>query len=92
MFQKNVGIIDFNSLNNDEKMVYDYLRFNNGKAAYSIESLCVDSFSDNRLAWATISFPESFEEAQETVLLFAGTRDKSKLKRYELISENSESL
>ena len=84
--------INFDSLNDDEKTTYDYLRFNNEKAVYSIESLCVSSFSDKELAWATISFSESLEEAQETILMFAGTRDKSRLKQYELISENSESL
>ena len=75
--------VDFDSLNDDEKTTYDYLRCNNAKAIYSIESLCVSSFSDKQLAWATISFPESLEEAQETILMFAGTRDKSKLKQYE---------
>lgn len=75
--------IDFDSLDNDEKTTYDYLRCNNAKAIYSIDSLCVASFSDKQLAWATISFPESLEEAQETILMFAGTRDKSKLKQYE---------
>ena len=75
--------IDFDLLNDDEKTTYDYLRFNNEKAVYSIESLCVASFSDKQLAWATISFPESLEEAQETILMFAGTRDKNKLKQYE---------
>lgn len=71
-----------------KKTTYDYLRCNNAKAIYSIESLCVASFSDKQLAWATISFPESLEEAQETILLFAGTRDKGKLKQYEIVLDN----
>ena len=81
--------INFDSLNDDQKTAYDYMRFHDTKSVYSIESLCISSYSDQELAWATICFAESLEDAQETILLFSGTRDKNRLKQYEITVEPS---
>lgn len=76
--------INFDLLDDAVKETTNYIRLNNLNADYVIESLCVHSYSDEQLMWATICFLETFEEAQETILLFLKTRDRNKLKQYEL--------